>query len=145
MTINTTFYFRPSSRLSSVSAVSDSGHQVHFINIGGNLSNFSGNIEIDLSATSASPSSHHHWMLDLHQVCGDTVEIQEILKFGSTLPRLLKVNHHHHHHDHHHLPCHQHLRDRPSSSFSLESLSSLSPSSYFPFFSSSSPSGRSTA
>ena len=26
-----------------------------------------------------------------HQVCGDTVEIQNCLKFGSTLPRLLKV------------------------------------------------------
>ena len=26
-----------------------------------------------------------------HQVCGDTVEIQNCLKFGSTLPRLLEV------------------------------------------------------
>ena len=26
-----------------------------------------------------------------YKVCGDTVEIQEILKFGSTVPRLLKV------------------------------------------------------
>ena len=42
-------------------------------------------------------SCNNYWSVHLsvnaphHQVCGDTVEIQNCLKFGSTLPRLLKV------------------------------------------------------
>ena len=74
--------------------------------------------------------------------------------FPSSLsPFSILCHHHHHHPDHHHHRHHHHdhhhhlswdLRDRPSSSFSLGFSSSLSPLSSSLFFSSSSPSGRST-